>query len=121
MSALYSIFVKGYASSVGLHHFELNVGIYNAEKVSVWTADGWWYPVLNFVLLLLPLPAIVLGYLRRKGESEDILFTLAIMSSLAIVASSCASIQLLGVAGVLFGAWRCYDVGVRQADSNRLI
>jgi hypothetical protein len=121
VSALYSIFVRGYASSIGLHHFELNVGIYNAEKVSIWTADGWWYPVLNFVLLLLPLPAIVLGYLRRKGESEDILFTLAIMSSLAVVASSCASVQLLGVAGVLFGAWRCYDVGVKQADSNRLI
>jgi hypothetical protein len=121
VSGVYSIFVKGYATSTGMAHFELNVGIFGDENVSFWNTDGVWYPLMNLALLIIPLPAIALGFMRRKGESEDILFILAIMSLLPVICAQCSSVRLLGVMGTVFGAWRCYDVGVKQADSNRLI
>ena len=121
VSGIYSIFVKGYATSAGLAHFELNVGIFGDENISFWNSEGLWYPLLNLVLLIIPLPAIALGFMRRKGESEDVLFILAIMSLLPIICAQCSSVRLLGIMGTVFGAWRCYDVGVKQADSNRLI
>ena len=121
VSGLYSIFVKGYAASAGMAHFELNVGIFGDENVSFWNSDSVWYPLLNLVLLIIPLPAIALGFMRRKGESEDVLFILAIISLLPIICAQCSSVRLLGLMGTVFGAWRCYDVGVKQADSNRLI
>lgn len=120
-SSFYSIFFRGYAGSIGVDHFELNVGVFGDENVSIWNNDNLWYPGLNLVLILVPLPAIYLGVIRRKGESEDVLFIFALLSVLSIVAAQCSSIRLLGVAGVAFGSWRCYDVGQIQADSNRLI
>ena len=121
VSSLYTILLKGYFTGSDLSHFELNVGIFGEENVSYWNTGGLFYPTLNFSLMLLPLPAIVLGYLRRKNESEDILFVLALMSLVSLVGAQCSSVRLLGVMGTVFGAWRFYDVGARQADSNRLI
>ena len=120
-SAMYSIFVRGYAEQIGISHFELNVGIFHEENVSIWNSSSLWYPGLNLLLMFVPLPAIYLGFLRRKGESEDILFILALLSLVPVLAAQCSSIRLLGVTGVIFGSWRCYDVGQKQADSNKLI
>ena len=121
LSAMYSIFIRGYAASYGISHFELNVGIFGDENVGFWNSDSWLYPLLTLVLAMVPLPAIVLGFLRRKGESEDVLFILALLSALPVMTAQCSSVRLLGVMGVAFGSWRCYDVGQKLADSNRLI
>ena len=121
LSGLYSIFVKGYAIKVGISHFELNVGIFGEQNISIWNCSSLWYPFMNFILVLVPLPAICLGFLRRKGESEDILFILALFSVVPVLAAQCSSIKLLGIMGVIFGSWRCYDVGKKQSDSDKLI
>jgi hypothetical protein len=120
-SALYSIFIRGYAMRKGISHFELNVGIFGEENIGIWNSDSIWTPILSFTLMCVPLPAIALGFLRRKGESEDILFILALLSLLPVIAAGCSSIRLLGVMGVVFGSWRCYDVGQKVSDSNKLI
>ena len=121
LSGLYSIFVKGYAIKVGISHFELNVGIFGEQNISIWNCSSLWSPFMNFILVLVPLPAICLGFLRRKGESEDILFILALFSVVPVLAAQCSSIKLLGIMGVIFGSWRCYDVGKKQSDSDKLI
>jgi hypothetical protein len=121
MSALYSIFVKGFFHNNGFSHFELNVGIFGEENVSFWSNDSMFQPLLNLLLTLVPLPAIALGFIRRKGESEDMLFILALLSSLTVIGASSSSVRLLGVMGVAFGGWRCYDVGQKQGISNKLI
>lgn len=97
------------------------MGVFGAENVSFWNNDNLWYPSLHILLLLVPLPAIYLGYMRSKGDTEDVLFILALLSVLSVVGSGCSAVRLLGVSGVVFGSWRCYDIGQKQVSSNRLI
>jgi hypothetical protein len=73
-------------------------------------------------MLIVPLPGIALGVLRRKDDSsEELLFVLAIVSLLPIVGAQVNSIRYLGIVGSLFAAWRCYDIGLTQRNSDRLI
>ena len=76
---------------------------------------------MNMALALVPLPAVALGYLRRKGESEDVLIILAVMSCLPIIAGQTSSVRYLGVLGGVWACWRCYDTGAIQKKSDRLI
>jgi len=120
ISAIYSIFIKGYSSKY-LSNFEINVGIFGVENVSFWNNDTLWFPLLQLLLLLVPIPAVYLGYLRRKDDSEDVMFILALLSVLSVVGSGCSAIRLIGVSGVVFASYRCYDIGQKQVSSNRLI
>jgi hypothetical protein len=98
-SALYAVFIKGYSHPyVPLFStFDRGVGLLGEENVSFWTASSSWIPWVNFALTFVPLPAIILGFIRRKGESEEIVFVLAVLSILSIVGAQCMSVRLLGV------------------------
>jgi hypothetical protein len=121
LSTTYAIFGRGFAARAGIHDFELNVGIFGKEDVSFWTHDGVLIPLLNLVLAAVPAPAIVLGFLRRKGDSEDMMFVMAVLSAVSVIGAGCSSVRLLGVMGVVFGFWRVYDIGQKHVQSNRLI
>ena len=121
LSTFYAILGRGFAARNGIHGFELNVGIFGHEDVSIWTNTGFFTPLLNLALAAVPAPAIVLGFLRRKGDSEDMMFVLAVLSAISVIGAGCSSVRLLGVTGVVFGFWRCYDLGQKQVQSNRLI
>ena len=97
------------------------MGIFGQEDVSIWTNNGFFTPLLNLALAAVPAPALGLGFLRRKGDSEDMMFVLAVLSAISVIGAGCSSVRLLGVTGVVFGFWRCYDLGQKQVQSNRLI
>jgi len=112
-SGFYSIFFKGY--------YEVNYSKSIAKDISIWTSPTLWYPILNFILLLLPMPSIILGYLNRSNDTEDIHFVLSIVSSLSIIGSQCMVIRLLGIVGLIYSSKRCYDIGKRNKKSRRII
>jgi hypothetical protein len=90
------LFIQGYAS-INLPNFELNVGIFGVENVSFWNNDTLWFPSLQILLLLVPLPAIYMGYMKSKDDSEDIMFILALLSILSVVGSGMYMYMHMGV------------------------
>jgi len=78
-------------------------------------------PALNVVLALLPLPAIASSFLRRKTDSEDMVFVLAIFSCVSILGAQCWSVRYLGMNGLMYAAYRCYEIGAIHKEVARLI
>jgi len=91
--------------------------------VSLWSSNTpyHWLPLLNLLLALLPLPAIAISFLRRKTDSEDVMFVLAILSCVSIVGAQCWSVRYLGMDGLLYAAYRCYEINAIHSAGNRLI
>jgi hypothetical protein len=119
-SIFYSIFIKGFGMDKTKDEFIFAIWGESIDT-SIWTSYSIWVPISNIMMAFLPLPALILSYLRRKGESEDIMFVLAILCVLPIIGSALHSIRLLGLVGTIFASWRCHDVGVMQKRSDRLI
>lgn len=120
LSAVYELFVKGYGEDPG-RYFQSNYGLFQDENVSVWTGPSIWLTIINLVLAVLPIPAIQAGVMRRQGSSEEMLFVLGILSVISIIGAQTTSVRLLGCAGAVLGFWRCYDLGVRVGQSNRVL
>lgn len=120
LSTMYQIFVKGYGETPE-DMFEPQFGLFRDEDISMWTSQSKWLPWLSFVLALVPLPPIVLGFLRNKDDTEEMLFVLAVLSVLSVVGAQATSVRLLGLVGLVYGSWRCYDIGMTSKISNRLI
>jgi hypothetical protein len=80
------LYIQGYSSKY-LLNFEINVGVFGVENVSFWNNDTLWFPLLQLLLLLVPLPAVYLGYMKGKDDSEDVMFILALLSVLSVVGS----------------------------------
>ena len=114
LSGLYCIFIKGLFH---VHGKSMNT----TTDISIWTSSSLWYPVINFFLLLMPIPSIVLEYLQRSRDTEDLHFVLSIVSSLPIIGSQNLVIRLLGIVGLACSAKRCYDIGKRNKKSRRII
>lgn len=121
----HAIFIKGLGEDSIIKE-ELNLERSNSfvlvdHNVSIWTSESVFMPILSIALLIIPMPAIVLGFLRRKNESEELLFILAVLSGVSVLGGQINSIRCLGIAGIVFGAWRCYDISSFNQKSNRLI
>jgi hypothetical protein len=97
------------------------ISIFSDADVSFWTSPSIWLPTINLALTLVPLPAIIFSFLRRKEDSEDVLFVLAILSALPVIGAQTTPVRLLGLVGAVYAAWRCYDIGQVNQKSNRLI
>jgi hypothetical protein len=117
ISGFYSIFLKGHDGLQFLHGFaspDESSGFFSDRDVSVWkqeSAAGISYlTYLHMLLLLLPLPAVLVSFLRRNNESESFVFVLAAMSCLSAVGSQLWSVRLLGFVGAIYGGWRCYEI-----------
>ena len=124
LHAAHAIFVEGMfgeASSAELYRSATTGGIFHDEVVSFWLSPGYWYPCLNTVLLLVPIPAIYLAFRRHKGDSEDMAFMLAVLSVLSTAGAHAACIRYLGVMGAVLGGWRCREVNFSNTVSNKLI
>jgi hypothetical protein len=121
LSALYSIFVKGMSSNSGLDTIIPKHEPYRDISISFWNQNSLWLPILNFILVCTPLPSMVTAYLRRKGESEDLMFVLSIFSSIALFGGQIWSIRLLGLTGTVFGFWWCYELSLLQQKSNAIL
>jgi len=78
-------------------------------------------PALNIALAILPLPAIAVSFLRRKADTEEMVFVLAILSCVSIIGAQCWSVRYLGMNGLMYAAFRCYEVGAIEKAGNRLI
>lgn len=120
VSSLYRIFVMGYGEQPE-DIFEPQYGLFRDEDISIWTSPSKWLPWLSFAMTLVPLPAVVFSFLRRKDDSEEMMFVLAVLSALPIIGAQSTPIRLLGVVGLLFGSWRCWDIGQTGKRSERLI
>ena len=116
-SALYSIFALRATDTF----FVAPSSWYEDGIVSVWSASSIWLPWITLVLVLVPLPAIVLGIIRRKDETEELMFVLAILSLAAAVGAQIMSVRLLGVLGLVYGMWGVAAAGTTHTQSNRLI
>lgn len=128
MSGFYSVLLKGHDGLQFLHGFaspDESYGFFSDRDVSVWsgsTGDGIsWLTYMHIVLLFLPLPSILLSFLRRNNESESLVFVLASISCLSAVASQLWSIRLLGFVGAIYGGWRCYEIENTQAKTRGVI
>jgi hypothetical protein len=84
-------------------------------------SPGYWYPCVNLVLLLVPIPAIHIAVRRHKGDSEDMAFMLAVISVLSTAGAHTACIRYLGVMGAVLGGWRCKEINFSNTVSNKLI
>jgi hypothetical protein len=126
VSAIYSLFLKGHDGLQFLQQFRSSSTPFLLDDVdaSIWNGDDEvafrWITVLHIGLLLVALPGIILSFLRRRNESEDLMFVLAVVSLLSAILSQIWSIRLLGVVSALYAAWRCYDIGrnIRKGDQT---
>jgi len=98
-------------------------GLFKDEDISIWSSNTpyHWLPILNLLLALIPLPAIIVSYLRRKTDTEDMVFVLAILACVSIVGAQCWSVRYLGMSGLVFAAYRCWEIGAVHSVGNRLI
>jgi len=122
--SVHAIFFEGIfgdAASAELYHSATLGGIFHNEVVSFWLSPGWWYPCLNTVLLLVPIPAIYIAFRRNKGDSEDMTFMLAVLSVLSTAGAHIGSIRYLGVLGAVLGGYRCREVNFSNRVSNKLV
>ena len=83
--------------------------------------DGLWTPLLNLVLLLVPLPGVWIGYACSVDDSEDAAFILACVSCLAMIGGACGPVRYLGAIGACVAGWRCKNIGDVKKAGNRLI
>ena len=121
---IYALLIEGVFSethSVATPSRSTFGGIFHNEIISIWMSDGWWYPILNAVLLIVPIPAIYLAYRQEKSDREDTVFLLAVLSVLSTVGAHAGCIRYLGVVGAILGALRCRELGVANRVSGKLI
>jgi len=72
-------------------------------------------------LALVPLPAVFMAFRRSKADTEEMAFVLAVLSCVSVVGAQCWSVRYLGATGLIFAAWRCYEVGAIAKEIVRLI
>jgi hypothetical protein len=98
-------------------------GLFKDEDVSFWSSGSpyHWVPLLNLALALVPLPAVFVAFRRSKTDTEEMTFVLAVLSCVSVVGAQCWSVRYLGATGLIFAAWRCYEVGAIAKEIVRLI
>ena len=98
-------------------------GLFKDEDVSFWSSSSpyHWVPLLNLALALVPLPAVFMAFRRSKADTEEMAFVLAVLSCVSVVGAQCWSVRYLGATGLIFAAWRCYEVGAIAKEIVRLI
>jgi hypothetical protein len=119
-SAVYAVTIKGCMDPVGIETIVKPIPYVDAN-IGFWNQRSFWIPLMNLVLTLLPLPSLFTSFARRRGESEDLVFMLAVFSSISIFGGQVWSIRLLGLAGVVYGLWWCYDLSILQQKSNAML
>lgn len=126
-SALYATLIKGLFSQIDrfdafhLGNSKISGGLFGDGEISFWMSDSIWVPSINLILIFVPLPAIIMSVMSKKGTTEDMMFILAIISSLSIIGSNIWSIRFLGLLGLLMGTQSCNEIGNNQKISNRII
>ncbi len=124
MSAFYHIFLKGVDDGkFNIDGYDTRQRIFLPDAdVSIWTAKPIWFAYLHAGLMLVPLPVIYMSAIsRKKTDSEDLIFALAVLSLLSAIAGQIWSIRFLGLVGLALGMWRCNNIGQAQRISDRLI
>lgn len=127
ISALYSLLLKGHDGLQFLQHFQSSSSSFLFEDlaISIWNENDEivfrWMTLLHLCLLLFALPGVILPFLRRQNESDDLMFVLGIVGALVAIVSQVWSIRLLGVVSALYSAWRCLDIGRNVRKSEQTI
>jgi hypothetical protein len=120
-------FCRGYFSedadpfAADFHVYSAGSFLADQKDLSVWESETLVTPLIQTVLLLLPLPAIAVASASDKQPSEEVLVVLGILCVLPLVLSGLNSVRLLGLVGIAFSCWQFYDSGKAQHESNRLI
>lgn len=96
-------------------------GLFGDSVVSFWVSQSIWIPLLNFGLIFVPLPSILLSASPSVDPTEDTMFILSIISALSIIGSNIWSIRFLGLLGLVMGTQKCNEIGNKQRLSNRTI
>ena len=126
-SAFYATLIKGLFSQLDrfdafhLGNSKISGGLFGDGEISLWICESMWVPIMNILLIFIPLPAIYLSVVSKKSVSEDMMFMLSIISALSIIGSSVWSIRFLGLLGLLLGTQSCNEIGNNQKISNRII
>mmetsp|Transcript_28966 Transcript_28966/g.29311 ORF Transcript_28966/g.29311 Transcript_28966/m.29311 type:complete len:1124 (+) Transcript_28966:147-3518(+) len=97
------------------------LGIFQDQDVSMWRETPSILPWITLLFTAVPLPVITLSFLQRENESTDLLFILTIISSMSVIGGSIWSVRLIGVIGLIYGAWRCKSLSARKVVSDRII
>lgn len=135
LSALYSLLLKGItmtASSRGsaqaaaeMSGFRVKVWLAeDAEDSSVWTAPALWVPLLNLLMLCIPVVAVywsAAGFFSRRSSDEDMKFMMTVLSLVPLIGSNLWAIHLLSVTAFAFGFWASYMRSTAAAESRSFI
>lgn len=123
LSACHAILIRGHSAADGFYIFFATSSDYafGDSDVSIWTSKSMWMPLLNLLMMVVPLPAILLSFARRSSESEDVLFILAVLSCVPVIGAGINSVRLLGCAGTLFASYACFQLSASLKKSQRLL
>lgn len=119
LSGLHSVLVSGYNEEHDMENLLLmKHAPYQDVNVSIWNQNSLMLSVLNAFFLLVPLPSIIISFIRRRGESEDMVFIFSMFSTIALFGGQIWSIRMLGLIGTIYGFWWCYDLSKLQQRSD---
>lgn len=118
-SAIYAVFLRRDDAKMISSGFK--IGSFMDADVSLWSSGDTFLPWITIALALTPLPAVLLSYFRRKDEDEDLIMVCTCLSLLAVIGGQVWSVRFLGLTGVIFGIWRCRDMGMFAKKSDRTI
>ncbi len=127
LQGLYALFIHGMMhDSRNIphqfnHHHLIHSLFSQSDCISFWLNDERWIPVVNLVLLLVPIPGIYMAYRHNKSDSEDLTFIMACLSCVGAIASHSNSIRLLSSLGVVLGVWRSRQIAAINRTSSKLI
>jgi len=90
-------FIGGsYGESFALADVRLSGAMPSDEVVLYFSPAG--------MVVVAPLPGVALSFLRRKGDSEEALFVLSLLSVVALIGGPVGSIRYLGLVGSIYAA-----------------
>jgi hypothetical protein len=120
---VYCIFIDGFGSlEPRTEDFQESFGMFHNAPISFWSSSlPTWLIIVNFIEGLVPLPAVILSAMKRKNESEELVFVLAVLSLLPLVGSHANCIRFIGGVSTVYASWRCYEIGQKHSLSERII
>lgn len=121
---LYLIFIEGFGEDPMLTEtlrYE-HVNYLASKPVSIWISLlPSWLIFGNFVMGLIPIPAILASCIKRKDQSEEFMFVLAAISLIPLIGAQANCIRFFGGFATVYASWRCYQIGLRSNMSERII
>jgi hypothetical protein len=119
---IYLVFIHGYGVDHPPVGFQESFGMFHTASISLWSSElPTWLVIANVFMGIIPLPSVILSFLKRKDESEEILLFFSLMGLVSLIGSQANCVRFIGGFSTVYGCWRSYEMSQRSATSNRII